>query len=319
MVSLKNERIKQVFILSIVWLAFFIGGCGVVIDMAEDNEWRWGYFGKGDFVSPLKLRIGVAPFSDEVGLGASGAGTNLAVLMTEEMARDSRLMVVSVEQVQAAINARGYSSPLSPQQSAEIGSDLRLNALVIGSVSEIKKYNVRKGWRRLARIVTSQREYVDAVLAVSAVDTTTGIVLVSRANVGEYDGGSGNKDFYEAGDTKGLQPDQEALEASLDDALKESYYRTLQGLATLPFKTRVVSAMGGQATIAVGSEVGLRSGQKFAKLEVERLITNTIGETYQIMGAPVARLKVSSVNESSATLEILEGHIMPGDIIQAIN
>jgi len=319
MVSFKNKRRKPVFILSVIGLIFLFAGCGVVIDMAEDNEWRWGYFGKGDFVSPLKLRIGVAPFSDEVGLGSPGAGTNLAVLMSEELARDSRLAVAPVEQVQAAMNARGYISPLNPQQAAEIGSDLRLNALVVGSLSEVKKYNVRKGWRRLARIVTSQREYVDAVLAVSAIDTTTGIVLVSRANVGEYDGGSGNKEFYEAGDTKGHAPDQEALEASLDEALKESYYRTLQGLAALPFKTRVVSALGGQATIAVGSEVGLRSGQKFAKLEVERLITNTIGETYQIMGAPVARLKVISVNESSATLEIQEGHMMPGDIIQTVN
>lgn len=307
------------FLLSAFLLALALGGCGVITDMAEDNEWRWGYFGKADFVSPVKLRVGVAPFADEVGLGAVGAGYNLGRLMTEEMGRDSRLVVVPMDQVQAAMNARGYRSPLTPQQSAEIGADLRLNALIVGSVSEVKKYNVRKGWRRLARIVTSQREYVDAVLAVSAVDASTGIVLVSRANVGEYDGGSGNKDLAEAGDTQGHQPEQEALEASLDEALKESYHRTLQGLATLPFKARVVSSFGGEASIAFGSDVGLRSGQKFAKLEVERLITNTIGETYQVMGSPVARLKVISVSESSATLEIQEGHLMTGDIIQAIN
>lgn|GEM_PF-2482465 len=310
---------RPIYTMLTVMLALLVGGCGVVIDMAEDNEWRFGYFGKADFVSPVKLRVGVAPFSDEVGMGAVETGDNLGRLMTAEMARDSRLVVVPMDQVQAAMNARGYRSPLSPQQSAEIGADLRLNAVIVGSVSEVKKYNVRKGWRRLARIVTSQREYVDAVLAVSAVDTSTGIVLVSRANVGEYDGGSGNKDFFEAGDTKGQQPEQEALEASLDDALKESYYRTLQGLATLPFKARVVSAFGGEATINFGSDVGLRSGQKFAKLEVERFITNTIGETYQVMGAPVARLRVTGVSETSATLEIQEGHLTAGDIIQAVN
>ncbi len=295
------------------------GGCGVVTDMAKDNEWRWGYFGNVSFVSPVKLKIGVAPFSDEVGLGALDAGANLAGLMSQEMARDSRLVVVPVQEVQAAMGARGYSAPLTPQQAAEIGADLRLNAVIVGSISEIKKYNVRKGWRRLARIVTSQREYVDAVLAVSAVDAQTGIVLVSRANVGEYDGGAGNKDFFEAGDREGHKPEQEALEASLDDALKEAYYRTMQGLAALPFKARVISVAGGQATIGFGSDVGLRTGRKFAKLEVERIITNTIGETYQVMGAPVARLKVTGVNESSATLEIEEGHLSIGDIIQALD
>ncbi|MDR1044539.1 MAG: CsgG/HfaB family protein [Candidatus Adiutrix sp.] len=293
-------------------------GCGVVIDMAEDNEWRWGSFGSADFVSPVKLRVGVAPFSDEVGLGAVEAGTNLASLMTQELAKDSRLVLAPTTEVMRAMGARGYGLPLTPQQAAEIGSDLRLNAVVLGSVSEIKKYNLRKGWRRLARIVTSQREYVDAVLAVSAIDSRTGIVLVSRANTGEYDGGSGNRDFFEAGDLSGQQPDQEALENSLDEALKESYYRTLSGLAALPFKAQVLSSYGGQASIGFGSDVGLRRGQKFAKLEVERIITNTIGESYQVVGAPIAALQVIEVRDSAAVLEIIEGHVSPGDTIQAV-
>ncbi|MDR0881184.1 MAG: hypothetical protein LBP55_01370 [Candidatus Adiutrix sp.] len=296
-----------------------LAGCGVVIDMAEDNEWRWGSFGTPSFISPVKLKVGVAPFSDEVGLGASETGSNLAALLAEELSRDSRLIIVPAAEIQAAMGARGYSLPLNQQQAAEIGSDLRLNALIVGSLSEVKKYNQRKGWRRLARIFTTQREYVDAVLAVSAVDAHTGIILVSRANVGQFDGGTGGKDFSEAGDRSAQLPEQEALEGSLDEALKESYYRTMSGLAALPFKARVLTAFGGEATIGFGSEVGLQPGQEFARLEVERLITSTIGETYQVMGAPVARLKVTSVDESRATLEIEEGHLAVGDVIQTID
>ena len=295
-----------------------MAGCGVITDMAKDNEWRFGYFGGVDYESPVKLRIGVAPFSDEVGLGASNVGVHLANLMTEEMSKDSHLQVVSVEEVQAAMMSRGYYTPLTPQQAAEIGEVLRLNAVIIGSVSEIKKYSVRKGWRRLARIVTSQREYVDAVLAVSAVDSQTGIVLVSRANVGEYDAGAGNKDFFEAGDDNAHIPDQEAIEASLDEALKESYWRTRQGLAALPFKVKALTVYNGQVTVNMGSEVGLKKGQRFAKLEVENIITNTIGESYQVMGAPVAKLKVTELTKTSATLEITEGFLYPGDIIQML-
>lgn len=299
-------------------LAAAASGCGVITDMAKDNEWRFGYFGSVDYESPVKLRIGVAPFSDEIGLGGPGTGYNLAKLMADEMSRDSKLQVVSVEDVQAAMMSRGYQSPLSPQQAAQIGADLRLNSLILGSVSEIKQYNIRKGWRRLARIMTTQREYVDAVLAVSAVDTLTGIVLVSRANVGEYDAGAGNKDFFEAGDVDGHAPEQEAVEASLDSALNEAYWRTRQGLAALPFKTRTLSVHDGRATINFGTDVGLKKGQQFAKLEVENVVTNTIGETYQIMGAPVAKLKVTELAETSAVLEITEGFLYPGDVIQII-
>lgn len=309
-------------IVFVVWafaaLIAVMSGCGVVTDMAKDNEWRFGYFGKVDYESPVKLRIGVAPFSDEVGLGAPGVGTHLANLMAEEMGKDSHLQVVSVDEVLSAMMSRGYYPPLTPHQAAEIGGILRLNAVIIGSVSELKKYNVRKGWRRLARIVTSQREYVDALLAVSAVDSQTGIVLVSRANVGEYDAGSGSKDFFEAGDTSSQTPDQESIEASLDEALKESYWRTRQGLAALPFKAKALTVYNGMVTINMGSEVGLKKGHRFARLEVENVITNTIGETYQIMGAPVAKLKVTELTKTSATLEITEGFLYPGDTIQMI-
>ena len=311
---------KHLKIIGPLWIATLVlfAGCGVIIDMAEDNEWRWGSFGSTDFVSPVKLRVGVAPFSDEVGLGAAETGSNLAHLLSEELGRDSRLVMVPTAQILQAMGARGYGLPLTPQQAAEIGSDLRLNAVVLGSLSEVKKYNLRKGWRRLARIVTEQREYVDAVLAVSAIDSRTGIVLVSRANVGEYDGGTGNKDFFEAGDLDGKQPGQEALEGSLDEALKESYYRTLSGLAALPFKAQVLSSYGGQVSIGFGSDVGLKRGQKFAKLEVERIITNTIGESYQVVGAPIASLQVIEVRDSAAVLEVLEGHVSLGDTIQTV-
>lgn len=308
-------RLIRYLVLVLAPVICLAAGCGVVLDMAEDNEWRWGTFGNVDFVSPVKLRVGVAPFVDEVGLGASEAGANLAALMGEELAKDDRLVVVPVGEVQQTMAGMGLYGTLTPRQTAELGTALRLNAVVAGSVSEIKKYNLRKGWRRIARIFTDQRSYVNAVLAVSAVDAQTGIILVSRANTGEYDGGTGEKDFFEAGGEADT-PSQEALESSLDEALTEAFYRTRQGLATLPFKATVIYTGGGEAAIAFGADVGLKTGLVFSKLEVADTITNTIGDTYQVMGAAVARLKVVSVSDASATLEILEGVIYPGDVIQ---
>ena len=300
-----------------VLLAVAAGGCGAVIDYARDNELRWGFLNAPKFISPARLRVGVLPFQDEVGLGSSGAGVNLARLLSEELATVAHLEMVPVEVMETALNAWSFQGPLTPVQVAQLGSDLRLNAVVLGSVSEISTYSRRKGWRRLARIFTSQRDYVDAMLAVSAVDSATGIVLVSRANVGKYDGGPGEKQFFEDGAFE--PPNQEAMEGSLDSALAESARRTLLGLADLPFKARITSAEGETAFIAFGRDVGLKKGQNFVRLEVLRTITNSIGETYQVMGAASARLTVREIGDHSATLELMEGQVYPGDIVQAVN
>ena len=300
----------------LAFLALAVGGCGVIIDYAQDNELRWGFLNSPSFISPARLRVGVIPFYDGVGLGAPGAGLNLARLLSEELAKDSRLVVVPVEEVDAALNAWGFYGPLTPAQIAQLGSDLRLNAVVLGSVSEITGYSQRKGWRRLARIFTSQRDYVDVVLAVSALDSATGIVLVSRANMGQHDGGPGEKQFQEVDLLEG--PSQEALENSLDEALAESAYRTLEGLADLPFKARVISTDGLTAVIAFGDDVGLKKGQRFVHLEILRTITNTIGETYQVLGAASARLAVVEVGDHYATLELTEGQVYAGDVVQTV-
>ena len=312
------EMRLRILLMMAAMSALWLTGCGVALDMAEDNEWRWGMFGKVNFISPLKLRVGVAPFSDEVGLGALEAGINMANLLSAELAKDGRLVVVPPAVVAEAMISHGYSGTLTPMQAAEIGTALNLNSVVVGSISEVKKYSVRKGWRRIARLVTAQREYVDAVLAVSAVDSQTGIVLVSRANVGEYDGGKKDPDFFEAGEIPSNVPTQEAMEASFNDAVTESFYRTLGGLATLPFKAMVLSSWSGEATIAYGSDVGLKPGRKFIKRELTKVITNSIGETYHVMGAAVAELEVVNVTESMATLAIVNGYVSPGDMIEAV-
>jgi len=297
-------------------LALAAVGCGAVVDYARDKELRLGFLNSPRFISPARLRIGVLPFHDGVGLGTPEAGANLARLLSEELAKNARLEVAPVEEMAAALNAWNFEGSPTPAQVAQLGSDLRLNAVVVGSVSEITAYSQRKGWRRMARFFTSQRDYVDAVLAVIAVDSATGIVLVSRANMGVYDG-PGETRYFEAETLEA--PSQEAMENSLDKALAESAYRTLEGLADLPFKARVTSAEGGVAFIAFGHDVGLKKGQKFVRLEALRTITNAIGETYEVMGAVSARLQLTEVGERSAMLELTEGRVDPGDVVQAVN
>ncbi len=311
--SLNPFRLWAALLLALMGLA----GCGVIMDMAEDNEWRWGIFGQHEFSSQLKLKVGVLPFTDEVGLGAPEAGFNMADLLSQQLAQDERLIVLPPAAMAEALSARGYSGLLTPQQAAEIGTLLNLNAVVIGSITELKKYKLRKGWRRAARLLTSQRDYVDAVLAVSAVDSQTGIVLVSRANEGQYESPQPEPDFFEAGGLRNDIPSQEAIEASFDSALIEAAHRTLGGLASLPFKTMALSSWAGEVSVASGAELGLEPGQRFVKRELTETVTNTIGETYQVMGAVVADLEVVEVGEVISTLKIINGYVSAGDILEA--
>ena len=305
------------FHLILTALLTLAAGCGAVVDYAQDNELRWNWLPGSNFVSPVRLRVGVLPFHDGAGLGTPEAGINLARLLGEELAKSGRVEVAPVESLAAALNAWGLSGQLTPAQAAAVGSSLRLNAVVLGSVSEINQYSRRKGWRRIARIFTSQRDYVDAVLAVSAVDSATGIVLISRANVGQYDGGPGDRGFF--GDEKVAEgPSQEAMEGSLDAALAEAAHRTMAGLAELPFKARVLTT-GGAPAIAFGADVGLKPGQRFARLEHLRTVTNAIGDAYQVLGAAAAGLKVAEVGQSYSTLEIIAGSVSPGDLVQAVD
>ncbi|MGL4208513.1 MAG: hypothetical protein ACRCTY_03915, partial [Candidatus Adiutrix sp.] len=132
----------KLFLATLICAAIGLSGCGVAWDMAADNDWRWGFFGKLDFASPLTLKVAVAPFEDEVGLGASEAGANLAVLMSQELAKDKRLIVIPPNEVEQAMRANNFSLPLSAAESAIVGQQLNANAIVLGSLTEMKQYQL---------------------------------------------------------------------------------------------------------------------------------------------------------------------------------
>ena len=291
-------------------------GCGVFVDMANDNDWRLGFLGSVSYESPYKLKIGVAPFYDEVGLGTSDAGPNMARLLAEELSKESKLIVIPTSEVASAISARGLTLPLSQEEAAEVARSLGLQALVTGNISQISQYNMRKGWRKFARFFTSQREYVDAMISVNTIDAVNGLVLMARASTGEYVGDLSEGELFPT-DAKPAGPTQQAIEVSLDAAIEDAYYRVLQGVGPLPFKAEVTSASSDTASINFGDNAGIRVGDEFVALSIDRIITNAIGVSYETPGEPKAILEVTSVSADRAELSIKEGSVEPGEIIQA--
>jgi hypothetical protein len=309
-----SHHVSKALALFFLSALLFFPGCGVFTDMAKDNKFYLGSFGLPDFISPVKLKVGILPFRDEVDLGTPEAGPNMAALMTEAFSESDDLVLISPQTVADAYRQKGWSGELTPEQAIELGRELNLNVIMDGAISQVDQINQRRGWRRLARFFTNQSKYIDAVLTLVAFDTENGLVISARAGQASYRAGKHEVDFYA---TRPDLPTQEEIENSLDLAIEDTYYRSLDGLAYTPFKAQVVATSGSTATINFGQDVGMKKGTVFVSLKEAETIVNRIMVPYTLPGEAKARLKVIDVQPNSSTLEITEGSVYEGEYVQS--
>ncbi|MDR2368705.1 MAG: hypothetical protein LBF58_11480 [Deltaproteobacteria bacterium] len=297
-------------------LATMFSGCGVITDMARDNEFHLGSLGLKSFISPAKLRVGILTFRDEVGLGAPEAGPNMANLVTQRFAENKHLTLVPPSQVAEAATSLGWTGgDLTPELARQLGQSLKLNVVMYGTISQLEQQTTRRSWRRWVRFFTDRQTYVDAVMTLVAYDTATGLVVTARAGEGTHKMDEAEIDYFATDRTPKFT--QESIELGLDDAIEDLYYRSLDGLAYTPFKAVVTSENGTTATIDFGQDVGLKKGVKFVALSERETLTSSIAISYVVPGEAKARLVVSDVGPSSSTLQIQEGSLSVGDYIQS--
>ncbi|MDR0355827.1 MAG: hypothetical protein LBJ64_08865 [Deltaproteobacteria bacterium] len=307
---------RSIWLVLAFLLATLNSGCGVFTDLARDNNFHIGSLGLLDFVSPVKLRVGILPFRDEVGLGTPEAGPNMAVLMSDRFAENNNVVVVSPNEVAQTARAMGWTGhePLTPEMAMELGRQLRLNVVMDGAISQIQEQTQRRGWRRLVRFFTNQQQYIDTVLTLVAFDSATGLVISARAGESSYKMGQSESDPFAASSDSAIT--QQSIEQGLDLAIEDTYFRTLDGLAYTPFKAMVVVADGSYAEIPFGRNVGIRRGLELVSLSAQETLTSSIDISYVIPGAAKARLRVTEVGEDSSKLEIYEGSVYTGEFIQ---
>ncbi|MDR2405273.1 MAG: hypothetical protein LBE27_02770 [Deltaproteobacteria bacterium] len=294
-----------------------LSACGVVTDYARDNELDLPIIGQS-FESPVRLRVGIIPFEDQALLGSSEAGTNMARLVGLEFKDNPNLLVVDPEDVRKYVEGRGITFPITPEQAMQIGRDLNLNVVMEGAISHVGEHQQRTGWRKLFRWFTDKSQFVDGILLIRAYDPSDGTVITSRSSESNIRVGAAAEPDFD-GTLEEFKPNQEEIEASLDDALDNIYYRSLDGLRALPFKAMVKSAdeANSKVTIGYGANVGIRKGMRFVLLSYPETITSDfVGYTYYIPGPPIAHLRVESVTDKSATLKVNDGTVALGDMIQ---
>ncbi|MDR1080268.1 MAG: hypothetical protein LBQ79_04750 [Deltaproteobacteria bacterium] len=299
-------------------LALVTAGCGVVTDFVHDKEYDIPFLGKFDFVSPAKLRVGILPLEDQIGLGPADAGEHLSRLITEIFSQRSELLMVDAASVADYARGRGFKHPLTQEQAVEICRDLNLNFVMGGAAAHYGQSQVRSGWRKLARWFTDQQQYVEVLLTLRAYDPADGTTVTSRSfesriHVGDAEprGAMGEQTVY--------KPSQEIIEESLDEAIDGVYVRSLDGIMAIPFKAKVIAISGGRAEISFGQDVRMPRGAKFVKLSLLEDIQNDINVTYHVPGAPTVRLTVDEVDSATSYLTIDDGadNLHVGDFIQS--
>jgi hypothetical protein len=296
--------------------ALILSACGVVTDFVRDNELSVPFLGY-DFVSPVRLRVGIIPFEDQALIGGAEVGPNMSRLVAEEFSKSGNLVVVDPEDVRKYAEARGIAYPITPEQAKEIGRALSLNVVVEGAISHVGGHQQRTGWRKLFRWFTSKSQFVDGILLIRAYDPADGTVITSRSSESNIRVGSAAEPDYDGAVTL-YKPQSEEIAESLDEALELLCQRSMDGLRALPFKAAVTSGEeNGRVTINYGANVGIKRGLKFVLLTYPETITSDfVGYVYYLPGPPSARLTVESVSERSSVLAVNEGIVGMGDMVQ---
>jgi hypothetical protein len=293
-----------------------LSGCGVVTDFIHDNEYNIPIIGNMGLISPAKLRIGIIPLEDQIGLGPADAGEHLARLITEVFADNGDLLMVDAAEMARYAQGRGFAHPLTPEQAQEICRDMNLNIVMEGAAAHYGQSQVRQGWRKLARWFTDQQQYVEILLSIRAYDPSNGTVVTSRSFESQIHIGDAEPRGA-MGELAVFKPTQEEIEESLDEAIDGLYLRSMDGIRNFPFKAAVVSVSGNTAEINFGRNVDMPTGATFVKLSHLEDIENDIQVVYSVPGAPSARLTVASVEGDKSYLTIESGSVQVGDFIQS--
>lgn len=280
----------------------------------EIAEFIWGMdksVDKGD----LKMKIAVLPFEDQARLGDPEVEEKLAIMLTKQLDQADEVVVAPWSEVEAYMIQNMIPRPVSAGSATLIGRALGLNALVLGTVTEVSQAPKKTGLIKFVPLtipyINEEHDVVTAVLVIKVIDPDSGAVLGANVGEGEILTGQTEEEILLGGQSRSLE--QELMDRSLADAVNLVVEQIYKALDRSAWKGFIESVDGGTAVLAAGSEVGIRVGDEFQVFEVGEKVTNAAGQTYVIPGPLKASLEASSVGPRSTVVTIVSGEVYPGD------
>lgn len=270
-------------------------------------------------------------------------GEGIADLLVNDLVNNGSYSVIERQQMDKILKEQNFSNSdrADPTTAAKIGKLLGVDAIIVGSVtqfgSETKNVGIGGGgwnWHGFGAGGFGHHK-TKAIVAVTAriVNINTGEILASAEARGKSSrsstsmrglggnwagGGGGHTNFGSSGFQQTIIG--EAVKAATDKLATE-----LEGDASkitkpaISVNAIVAAVVSGQVVLNVGSNGGLRAGDKLTVERVTMTVKDpTTGKVIRRMTTPLGEVQVTNVNAHSAVCNILSGSgFKVGDLAQA--
>lgn len=278
----------------------------------------------GGYTGPKKI-IAASSFTSSAGIDA-GAGEGLTAMLSDELMRTGRYIVVERSQLDAILTEQdlGAEGRTNPQTAAKIGEMLGASILVMGTVTQFEQKAASAGGGvgvpipgvgAVAIGGKKQTGYVKINLRL--VDTTTGQILDSITADGTFTGKAGGgaayiKGFAVAGSKERNEPVGQAAE----DAIKKAVAFIENNMANVPFSARVAEVDGGNVYINAGSTRNVQVGMTLhASTVVKEIKDPDTGIILDSIRENTGTIEVVSVKENLSICKIVSGTITNGQVV----
>jgi curli biogenesis system outer membrane secretion channel CsgG len=259
----------------------------------------------------LKKRIAVVDFIDKTDYGKGRLGISCTDILEGELTRSGRFTMVSHSGSDEVLNlqAAGQSGIYDPATVVAAGRMVGANAIINGSVSE---FGIKKGGVSIPGVIGTKSLSARAVVDITLIDGTSGVILLSETGVGEAEttsakvlniGTDGSYDETLAG--KALRAAIEQLVGKITAKMEE-----------VPWQGYILSVEGGEAWITGGQDVNIRPGMAFTVTAPPRTVTAPNGKTYSLPGPAKATLQVAQALEDVSRARLLSGAAEKNDPVR---
>ena len=282
-----------------------------------------------------KKSIAVMKFTVTAGGGSSywhsaswDLGTGMAEMMMTALLESGHFRVLERQQIEDVVGEQdlGDSGRVDPATAAKIGKILGAQYLLYGTVNEFEySKGGETGGVRVAGIrVGAGQARAHIGMDVRVVDAVTGEVLFSTRSTANasrtgFKVGYSGSDFGANVGAFQKTPLGEATRKAIDDAASKMAGQ-IGGEAPAPppvaWSGTLIVAEGGTLVIKAGTKDGLKVGDV---LTVFRPKTVTAGGETLVVGEDrIGKIRLTSVGESAASAEVVEGQgFKTGDIVKS--
>ena len=298
-----NKKIKAFYVKihMVAWILFLsfciplITGCSTYSNMKKKTKRI-----VRDYKAPdgdLKKRVAIALFENKTAFSGKGLEESFTKALVKAMKMSCQDILLSEpddpDYPDCLVNlTRQASGEIDDFYLAKAGRQLGLNAIVTGSLIDIKNHKKQRGILWFKDVYN----FVQVQVNVEVYDTLTGAKLFDKSYMHEIEI---EEEYVESTNlTHGIRTD------IINDALKyiavDMGDQICYAIVLQPWKGYITSILGEKVVIASGEKVGIKSGDIFEVYDSSGVFKGAKGQKFFIPGLKTGEIKITAVYPDSA-------------------